>query len=164
MVTSWKIFCPKVPPFVKLRNVTGDVQTIAVALKIFPDHFNLICCAPLSTLYTIFHNCYSLLCRLPQQTAWLQSDLLCSTFATPPPFFFLSLFGHRRIKPPPLVNTIQNVGFLVGFATSVKKCFFLLSVLHYCRFLGLYNDIHKAQNRKHNAYKYSNSCLYTIYI
>ena len=163
MATSWKIFCPKVPPLVKLRNVTGDVQTIAVALKIFPDHFNLICCAPLSTLSTIFHNFYSLLCRLPQQTVWLQSDLLCSTFATPPPFFFLSLFGHRRIKPPPLVNTIQNVGFS-RICHQRKEMFFLLSVLQYCRSLGLYNDIHKAQNRKHNAYKYSNSCLYTIYI
>ena len=150
MVTNWKIFCPKVPPFVKLRNVTGDVQTIAVALKIFPDHFNLICCAPLSTLYTIFHNCYSILCRLPQQTTRLQSDLLCSTFATPPPFFFLSLFGHRRIKPPPLVNTIQNVGFS-RICHQRKEMFFFFLFYNIVGPLFFF------------LYKYSNSCLYTIY-
>ena len=124
MVTSWKIFCPKVPPFVKLRNVTGDVQTIAVALKIFPDHFNLICCAPLSTLYTIFHNCYSFLCRL------------CATANCSTPIWSVVLdFRHSTsillsfpvwASPHQTTTTCQHDSECwvpAAFATNVKKCF-----------------------------------------
>ena len=47
-----KILCPKVTwsPFVKKRNVTGG-QTMASALKTFPDDSNLICWARLSPLH-----------------------------------------------------------------------------------------------------------------
>ena len=49
----------------------------------------------------------------------LQSDLLSPAFATPPPFFFPPLFGHRPKRP--LVITDWNVGFQQDFNGFIRK-------------------------------------------